>query len=375
MRLMSFVLLVLVPVWAVAQDVPESPEALDSQATAYRAAGRLADADTVLDRLVELAPSVANLEKSARVKAGLGQWERAEQLYNRALELRLDSDPQPTASIPTRHQLVQVLVAQKKFAAATQQAYFAVRLRTLAMGPEHPDVATDTAVLARVYQTETNWTLAVDSWDNVVRIQSAAFGAEDLRLAASLDNLALCLKEQQMVPRSEEALRRALAIRELNLGPMHTDVAHTTDELGQLLYGVERYAEAEPFFRRSLEIYLAFWGAGNPQLARNYDNLAVTEAMLQRLPESAAHYAEALKIRDADSALNLHHLTLVRVAGGEKVEAELLYRRLIALLDSPGSADPELRRTVTAEFEALLRELPPRPLPKKGKNSVAAKQK
>ncbi len=372
---MSLVLLVFVPAWAVAQDVRETPEGLDSLATTYRAAGRLADADSVLDRLVELAPSIASLEKSARVKAGLGQWERAEQLYSRALELRLDSDPQPVASIPTRHQLVQVLVAQKKFAAATQQAYFAVRLRTLAVGPEHPDVAADTAVLARVYQTETNWPLAVDSWDSVVRIQSAALGAEDLRLAASLDNLALCLKEQQMVPRAEDALRRALAIRELNLGPMHTDVAHTTDELGQLLYGVERYAEAEPFFRRSLEIYLAFWGAGSPQLARNYDNLAVTEAMLQRLPESAAHYAEALKIRDSDSALNLHHLALVQVANGDKEAAEPLYRRLIALLDSPGNADPELQRTAATEFETLRRELQPRQALKKVKSPVTSKQK
>ena len=147
---MSCFLLVLVPVCAWAQDALATPEALDSLAAAYRSAGRLADADSVLDHLVELAPLVANLEKSARVKAGLGQWERAEQIYNRALELRLDADPQPIASIPTRHQLVQVLVAQKKFAAATQQAYFAVRLRVLAMGPEHADVATDTAVLARV---------------------------------------------------------------------------------------------------------------------------------------------------------------------------------------------------------------------------------
>jgi tetratricopeptide (TPR) repeat protein len=335
----------------------------------------LADADVVLDRLRALTETVDTVEKSARVKAALGQWEVAEQLYNRTLQLRLDTDPQPTASIPTRHQLVQVLLAQKKFAPATQQAYLAVRLRTLALGPAHADVAADTAVLARVYQAERNWRLAAESWQNVVRIQSEVLGAEDLRIATSLDDLALCLKEQQLVPQAEAALRRALAIRELNQGPMHTDVAHTTDELGQLFYGAARYAEAEPFFRRSLDIYTAFWGPGNPQLARNYDNLAVTEAMLQTLPESATHYSEALKIRDADNALNLHHLALVQVAKGQPEVAEPLYRRLIALLDAPGNENPELRRMASEELDALRRDLRSKQLPGKSRAPVAAKQK
>lgn len=349
----------------------ETAAELDALAAQYRSAGRLADADAVLDRLLAMEETVPHVEQSARVKAALGRWAEAQTLYERALRLRLDADAKPTASIPTRHQLAQVSLAQKRFAEAAQQAYLATRLRILEMGPSHPDVANDTAVLARVYQTERNWRLAADTWETVVRIQGEAHGAEDLRLANSLDDLAVAYKELESVPQAEAVLRRALAIRELNQGPTHTDVAHTTDELGQLLYGAGRFAEAEPFFERSLEIYTAFWRPGNPQLARNLDNLAVTEAMLQKFPESAGHYAEALKIRDGETALNLHHIALIQAADGHPEAAEPLYRRLLSLLDVAGNEKPELRATAAKELEALRRDLPV----KRGKAPVAAKQK
>ena len=367
-----FLALALLACFAVAQDTPESLDALAAQ---YRTAGRLADADSVLDRLVTLAETVDNVEKSARVKSALGQWERAEQLYERALELRLDRDSQPVLSIPTRRQLVAVLLAEKKFGPATQQAFIAIFLRRFAVGADHSDIAGDHALLARVYQAQRVWDEAAKSWEEVLRIQFNTFGAEDLRLTDTLDSLAACQGQLQLIPEAEASLRRALAIREVNLGPTHTDVAHNTDELGQLLYGAARYAEAEPFFRRSLEIYTVFWGPGNPQLTRNLDNLAVAESMLQKYPESAAHYGEALRIRDVESALNLHHLALVQAAAGHPEVAEPLYRRLLALLDLPGNENPELRRTAAGEIDTLRSEQQSKQAPKRAKTSVAAQQK
>jgi tetratricopeptide (TPR) repeat protein len=371
-----FIALALVPIFATAQKTPEdTPDSLNALAAQYRSAGRLADADAVLDRLVVLAGTVENVEKSARVKAALGQFERAGKLYERALELRLDADLQPAMSIPTRRLLVSVLLAQKKFGPATQQAFIAIALRSRSVGADHPDLAGDHALLARVYQTQRMWDQAARAWEEVLRIQSTAFGEEDVRLTETLDSLAACQGQLQLVPQAEATLRRALSIREVNLGPTHTDVAHNTDELGQLLHGAARYAEAEPFFRRSLDIYTTFWGPGNPQLARSLDNIAVTEAMLQKFPESAGHYAEALKIRDGENALNLHHLALVQTANGKPEVAEQLYRRLLALLDVSGNENPDLRRTAATEFEALRREIVSKQAPKGPKSSLAAKQK
>ena len=94
--------------------------------------------------------------------------------------------------------------------------------------------------------------------------------------------------------RPKPLLRRALAIRELNLGPCSVEVARTTDQLGLLFFHTKRPAEAEPFYNRSLDILLGALGPGNPLLARSYDNLAVTKAILEKLDEAEPLYREAL---------------------------------------------------------------------------------
>ncbi len=319
--------------------------------------------------------TVADVEKAARAQVALGQWEAAETLYNQALSMRLNVDSQPVLSIPTRRQLIQVLSAQKKFTPATQQAFIAISLRERTMGANHPELAGDNAVLARVYQAQRLWDQAARTWGEVLRIQEASYGDQDLRLADTLDYLASSQEQLREIAAAEATLRRALSIREIHLGPSDVDVAHTTDSVGQLLYSDARYAEAEPMFQRSLAIYTAFLGPGNAQLARSFDNLAVTQAMVEKFADSAVNYGEALKIRDTENALNLHHLALVRAANGDAEGAEGLYRRLLALLDVKGNENPELKKVATTELEAVRKELQSKQAPRAPRAPVAAKQK
>ena len=339
--------------------VAESPTApaLEALAQLYRSTGRLERADPVLQQLIAIAETAPNVEALARVKIALGQLDQAEQLLNRALELRLDADPSPMASISARRQLIQVLSAEKKFDLAVAQAMTAISIRIRGVGPDHPDLAGDYGVLARVYQGQNAWQAAATAWQVMSRIQAAAFGTEDLRVADTLENMAGCYAQMQKVPEAEAAFRRVLSIRQLNLGASHTDVAQTTDELGQLLYSAARFAEAEDFFETSLAIYMKALGPDNALLARNYDNLAVTEAALHKWVEAAAHYGAALHIRDADSALNLRHLALVNVARNDNATAEPLYRRALEVLDFPGNQNPALSKSVLEEYAALLKDM------------------
>ena len=91
-------------------------------------------------------------------------------------------------------------------------------------------------------------------------------------------------------------------------------------------------------------------------LARNLDNLAVTEAMLEKYTLAGEYYAAALKIRDREDLTNLHSLALVYVAQDKPAEADPLYLRAIALLDA-GDANPDLLKTYVDEYAKVLREL------------------
>src|SRR6185436_1952322 len=150
--------------------------------------------------------------------------------------LRANSDTDPLLSIPVRGRLAQVLVGEEEFAEAEQEGLAAISLRTRILGVNHPDLAGDHAALARIFEAQKKCMEAAGAWETAARIQATAFGYEDLRIADMLDSLAACRMEMQLPDQAEAALRRALAIRELNLGPAHAEVAATTDQLGKLLY-------------------------------------------------------------------------------------------------------------------------------------------
>lgn len=56
----------------------------------------------------------------------------------------------------------------------------------------------------------------------------------------------------------------ALAIRERALGPNHPDVAQSLNNLGILYANQRKHAEAEPLYKRALEILKETWGLEHP---------------------------------------------------------------------------------------------------------------
>jgi len=335
----------------------DSAPVLRGLATVYRATGRIQDADPVLERLVSLDESVTNVEDLARIKAALGSLDRSEALYRRALELRPGPNTDLLGSIPVRQRLAQVLLAEQKFPDAEEQALTAVSLRIRAQSQKHPDLAADYGLIARIYEAQKKFEQARGIWETVAQIQSENFGYDDLRLAETLDNLAECQHELELEDQAEFSLRRALAIRELNQGPMSPEVAHTADRLALFLFQAKSYADAEPLYRLSLDIYTTLLGPSNPLLARSYDNLAVTKAMLKKYEESETLYREALKLRDGEDALSLRNLGLVLVARDKQSDAEPLYSRALAILDTPANDNAELTKEILKEYASLLRDL------------------
>lgn len=331
----------------------ETAPVLSGLALVYRATGRIQEADPILERLIQLDESAANIEELARIKAGLGNLDRAEVLYRRALELRGDSDP--AGSIAVHQRLSQVLVAEMKLPDAEKEAGLAISLRTRAVAQKNGELADDYAVLARIYEAEKNLESAARIWQTVAQIQADAFGYDSIHLADTLDSLALCQYQLNSFDDAVANLRRALAIREIDIGPSSADVAHTADRLGIIFFNTKRYADAEPFYRRALDIFMTL-EPGDAILARSYDNLAVTEAMLEKYDEAESLYRESLKLRDGEDAMGLYNLAVL-VARRKPSEAEPLYARALAVLDAPGNANAELLKKVVAEYAGLLRDL------------------
>ena len=68
------------------------------------------------------------------------------------------------------------------------------------------------------------------------------------------------------------------------------------NNLAELLRETNRHAEAEPIYRRALEIWEKSLGADHPDVAQSLNNLALLLQATNRLPEAEPLIRRALKI-------------------------------------------------------------------------------
>ncbi len=84
--------------------------------------------------------------------------------------------------------------------------------------------------------------------------EAERFGPQDLRLAASLNNLAELYRAQGKYAEAEPLHKRALAIGEKALGPEHPRVATSLESYAALLRKMNRQPEAEELEARAKAI-------------------------------------------------------------------------------------------------------------------------
>jgi len=152
----------------------------------------------------------------------------------------------------TTHRLVQE-VTRSRIAEGQREAWVVWALRLVhGYAPEDPfDVRT--------------WPV----WDplrpHAVRVLEHGGKVGDPQPASVLMNsLALLLEAKALYSEAEPLYRRALEIDEESYGPQHPRVAIALNNLAQLLQATNRLAEAEPLMRRALEVLMASLGPEHP---------------------------------------------------------------------------------------------------------------
>jgi tetratricopeptide (TPR) repeat protein len=84
--------------------------------------------------------------------------------------------------------------------------------------------------------------------------EAEAFGPDDLRLAAALNDLGVFYYRANRDAEAEPLHKRALDIQEKMLGPAHPDVVKTLFNLAALYYARDRYGDSEVLLKRALDI-------------------------------------------------------------------------------------------------------------------------
>ncbi|ODS31932.1 MAG: hypothetical protein SCARUB_02941 [Candidatus Scalindua rubra] len=149
----------------------------------------------------------------------------------------------------------------------------------------------------RLYQ-EGRYEDAIPHAERALALREKAIGPEHSNVATSLNNLAGLYRAQGRYADAEPRCLRALSINEKSLGENHPDVATSLNNLA-LLYKVQgRYADAEPLYRRALAIWEKTLGKDHPDVATSLNNLAELYCARGRYADAEPLYLHALAIRE-----------------------------------------------------------------------------
>lgn len=220
-------------------------------------------------------------------------------------------------------------------------AKLALALAEKTHGSDHPDVARSLDILGWLYRAE---------------------GHERRRLGEQFAKPLAVYPARRMQGHNAQAeplFKRALEIREKALDGEHADVATSLNSLavlyldhGQYTNDQGYYSKAKPLLKRALAIREKVLAPDHSDLAGSLNNLANVYLAEGDNADAAPLYARALAISEKvlgpdhpNVAINLNNLALALRDQGEYAEAEPLFARSIEIYEKAFGADhPDVGR-------------------------------
>ncbi|WP_417910972.1 tetratricopeptide repeat protein [Candidatus Electronema sp. PJ] len=262
-----------------------NPDYLLTAGAIARTLGNYAQAQEWLERLLKMREAEGkdglDLALAQHELAWLyddqGQYEKAEPLYKRSLDIRektLGKDhPDVAASL---NNLAVLYTAQVKYKEAEPLLQRALDIKEKTFGKDHPDTEGNLNNLAILYQKQGRYAEAEPLYKRDLKISEKSLGKDHPEVATTLNNLANLYQAQGRYEAAEPLYQRSLAIKEKSLGKDHPEVAATLNNLAWLYYTQGKYVEAGPLYQRAIAILKAKLPAGHPDITMvqtNYDDL------------------------------------------------------------------------------------------------------
>ncbi|NQU28384.1 MAG: tetratricopeptide repeat protein [Candidatus Marinimicrobia bacterium] len=263
---------------------PNNPDYLLAAGTLARTLGLYQESLPWLEKLVSVAQSNASEELKATAQNELAfhykliaQYEKAEPLYIRALEIKEQSLGEDHPSVAkTLNNLALLYKSQGLYEKAEPLYLRALKIKEQSLGEDHPSVATTLNNLAGLYKSQGLYEKVETLYLRALEINEQSLGKDHPSVATTLNNLALLYDSQGLYEKAEPLYLRDLEISEKALGKDHPSVATTLNNLALLYDSQGLYEKAEPLYQRALEILKAKFPVGHPNIETcqsNYDKL------------------------------------------------------------------------------------------------------
>lgn len=321
---------------------------LEAAANAYRGLGEYEKAEPLIERAVALRsaasadPSAARalaLHSQAALARARGDYPQAEaRLRSAERELQGMPNPDPATQLAIELELAQVLRLRSHLVEAEQLAHQIVARCEQATPVDAACLSQALATLGRIETDRGDLSLAVTHLERALELSRRAFGDTDPRTAYVKEGLGFALVNQGRSAEAEPLLREILEDMRRLYGPNHPVIGVTLTNLGNALSDLDgRIDEAEQVYLESVSVLRVNAKDSGTELATSLNNLGSLYLKQKRWSEARDAYAEARALRLA--SLGREHPDTIATQMGEALalnkleaydEAEVLLRGAVA---------------------------------------------
>lgn len=173
------------------------------------------------------------------------------------------------------------------------------------------------------------------------------FGNDDIRLAGSLNSLALLLNQTLRSKEAEQLANRALEIYQTALGPQHRYVASVLTNLGQIKETEGDLKSVERLYGQALAIMQEKLGPEDPHMANTLGRLAELDMKEGKYDDAERRMKRALQIKEKSYglqskpvAVQLNSLGLLAEARHRYEDADAKYKHALSIMEQvlPGNS-------------------------------------
>jgi eukaryotic-like serine/threonine-protein kinase len=298
-------------------DDPRTLTAMSNMANVLNKEGRLTEARTLQEEVLETRKrvlgsedpaTISSLGNLAHVLRFQGRLKEARELYEQELEYqRRTLGAENPHTLLTMNNLAGVYRALGLRAEWGKLHEEVLRVRRRALPPENPDLLMAMDNMAIVLSDQGRLDEARKLHEEVLAIRKRVLGPEHPETLATMDNLGSVLKELGMDPFRAQVVRNpnlleesrklheeTLRLRRRVLGPTHPDTLRSMNNLAGTLLSQSRYTEAQKLFEEVVEIKERTLGRDHPDTLLTINNLATMLMNFGHLEEARKLLEEAI---------------------------------------------------------------------------------
>ncbi|CAF1126885.1 unnamed protein product [Adineta steineri] len=231
-------------------------------------------------------------QKLGNLLLKIGQFNKAEELYNVLLEQTFDENEK--AIYYNQLGLISWNQGDCEKAIWYYKQGLEIWQRTLASN--HPDLATSYNNIAGVYNKMGEYPKALSSHEKALKIRQETLSSNHLDIATSYNNIGGVYHSMGEYSKALSFYEKSLEIRQKTLPSNHPDLATSYNNIGGVYHNTKEYSKALSFYEKALEIQQNTLPENHLDLATSNSNIGATYNNMGEYSKALLYYERALKI-------------------------------------------------------------------------------